>query len=123
MTPGGVIATQIKTVALPGIGGNVFRDQAPEGLGLPYVTFIDGITDVLSLEGDGRGIMRRRTLQIDAWQNSSAEDLTLVDLLVGAVDGFKPGAYTQFRVTDVQRIFEPATKIVHHAVTVQVNHI
>jgi hypothetical protein len=123
MTPGGVVATQIKAAGLPGVGSNVFRDQAPEGQGRPYVTFIDGLSDVADLVGDSRVLRRRRLLQLDLWQDGLfAEDLTLIDALVAAVDGFKPGAYTHFSVTDVQRLYEPVTQIVHHAVTVQVVH-
>lgn len=123
MTPGGVIATQIKAAALPGVGNNVFRDTPLEGQGLPYITFIDGISDVPSLSGDGRTMQRRRTLQIDLWMNGQfAEDLTLIDALVASVDGFKPGQYTRFKVTDVQRLYESDTQIVHYAVSVAVDH-
>lgn len=101
--------------------------KRPGGTTFPYITIADGIsTSRLDTSAPGF-IERAEIVQIDVWQKrtSAAEDstlpLTLERLLEAAtLTALSGGAGTVYRlrVLGGRRMFEPDTRIVHHALNV-----
>lgn len=119
------VASLIKTTDI--VGGRVWKnDVVPENPTWPYVTFLGPVSLVASLEGDGKAQAYRRMVQVDLWQKERDEDSTLLTALTRALDGAALPAADQrawwVRLFDVQRIDDERPNIVHHALTVRINH-
>lgn len=111
------------------LGVAVFRDKAPDGQALPYIT----ITEAVSIVPDGPQFDDSTVVelaQIDVWQpwkNASgvvAESYSLPGQVLAAVSGASlPAAPTHVygvTVDSAVRLLEAEVNIVHHALTVRI---
>ena len=100
--------------------------MAPESESYPFVTFDDDVSREPAFSGDGVVLARQRDISVDLWQLLDAEDTTLVESLLAAVDGATlTGAdKTIFGCTvqNVQRSILPEDNICHHSLSVNVFH-
>ena len=108
------------------VGNRVWRaDKVPERPTFPYITVLDMIYDVPALSGDCSTIARTRGVQVDLWQKSADEVVTLAEQLVDALDGANLTANQRVhgaRGADCQRIDDPNPQIIHHAITLNISH-
>tara|TARA_Y100001947_G_C10294037_1_gene284168 strand:- start:92 stop:481 length:390 start_codon:yes stop_codon:yes gene_type:complete len=120
------LRTAITAANITNITTKVYRNIAPDSETYPFVTFDDDVARVPALFGDGGVLARARTISVDLWQLLDAEDTTLVESLLAAVDGADlTGAdKTIFGCTveDVQRLILPDENICQHSLTVNVHH-
>lgn len=122
-TPGGLLRAHIVTRAI--VGARVFRDNAPAGATLPYVTFRDPMSDAPSISGDGRTLIRSRMMSWDLWQRAAAESDVLLEQLEAALDGVRLPLLrfaSPTRLVGTARVPDPEGLLVHHALTVTVQH-
>lgn len=121
-----------------GLGISVYRDQAPSGQALPYVTVSERITLTKSLAGRGdfgdasADTVVEEQVQVDVWQRwkdpvsgAIAESYTLADAVAAALDGAQltaaPKLVNGVRLTTAVRFIEEDTNVVHDAITVVVH--
>lgn len=109
------------------LNGRVFRGRAPDGATFPYSTFLEPISDVPTLSGDARVDARRMQVQVDLWQKLREEDPAVLSRLAACVDGAQlildSGRKAwRTRLTQVTVVDDPDALIVHHALTVTINH-
>ena len=120
------LRTAITAANITNITTKVYRNVAPESESYPFVTFKDDVSRVPEFSGDGVTLARRRSVSIDLWQLLDAEDTTLVESLLAAVDGASlTGAdKTIFGCTvqDINRVVLPEDNICHHSLSVNVYH-
>lgn len=123
-TVAAAIRLAIVNANLDGIGSKVYRDIAPPGTSYPYVTYFDQLGDRIALSGDGNVAARNTLIQIDLWQQRSAEDdsisAALGDFLESIVVGETDKSVFVCRLFDIQRIVEFDDDIVHHAYSLNV---
>ena len=81
------LRTAITAANITNITTKVYRNIAPDSETYPFVTFDDDVARVPALFGDGGVLARARTISVDLWQLLDAEDTTLVESLLAAVDG------------------------------------
>jgi len=120
------LRTAITTANITNITTKVYRNVAPESESYPFVTFNDDVSRIAVHSGDGTTLARQRVVMVDLWQLLDAEDTTLVESLLAAVDGASlTGAdKTIFGCTveDIQRLILPDDNICHHSLSVNVYH-
>jgi len=120
------LRTVITAANITNITTKVYRDVAPDSETYPFVTFGDDITRVPRLLGDGVVKARVRNVSVDLWQLLDAEDTTLVESLLAAIDGANlVGAdKTIFGCTvqDVGRAVLPDDNICQHSLSVNITH-
>lgn len=120
------LRTAITTANITNITTKVYRNVAPESESYPFVTFDDDVSREPAFSGDGVVLARQRDISVDLWQLLDAEDTTLVESLLAAVDGATlTGAdKTIFGCTvqNVQRSILPEDNICHHSLSVNVFH-
>lgn len=125
-TIGGLLKQRVAEAGI--LGQRVWRGRAPDGATLPYSTFLDPVSLVPGMVGDGEVLTRDRQVQFDLWQKAREEsDALLVAfcaLLDGAdlVDPDTPRKVWRTRMTSLQRLDDPDALLVHHAVTLTVRH-
>lgn len=123
-----------------GLGVMAYRDEAPPGSALPYVTIAEAVAVVPKPSSPrfdaGSQKYVAETVQIDVWQSwrdattrAVAESYTLAAAIARALDGAQlPAAPTQVsgvRLINTVRLLEPpeAPEVVHHAITVEIDRI
>lgn len=121
-------------VEAAGLGVSAYRNAAPDGTAMPYVTVQDEVA--LSPLADGpydRGVTHnvREVVQVDVWQTwrtasgKPAEDYALPAAIRRALHGASlppaPGRVYGCRVTGSVRLVEPDTNVVHHALTLTID--
>jgi len=120
------LRTVITTANITNITTKVYRDVAPDSETYPFVTFEDDIARTPVLFGDGAVKARVRNMSVDLWQLLDAEDTTLVESLLAAIDGATlVGAdKTIFGCTvqDVGRAVLPDENICQHSLNVDIFH-
>ena len=120
---GGAIRTALIAESLPGVTG-IYRDFAPPSAEKPYITYFDEITNITQMEGDKKVLARLRQVQVDLWQDKSAENVGLIDSLVDSIDGIGNLGTAKFvykvKVSDIQRMVSSEDNLVHHAITLDV---
>ena len=93
----------------------------PEGAAFPYATILDPISNAVALQGDARTLGRRRLLQVNLWQDREAEDDSVLDAVVAALDGTALESGGRLRVLDANVIPDEGDgDVVHHALTVSI---
>jgi hypothetical protein len=120
-------ALRAAAVAWGGVNARVFRDSAPDGATFPYVTYLDPISTVPRVTGDGRVLLRDTQVQFSLWQKVREEDDALLPGLVEALEGAalvvdSGRKLFPARVSSIVRVTDPDALVVHHALTVGVNH-
>lgn len=126
----------VATYNIAGLGGaspRVARDRAGDSAVYPLLTFVDPISSVPVLSGNGQTMARTRRVQFDLWQNRASEDYSLVSDLVKALDGKQfSGTFAdtgdgakvlRTRVADFRRVYDPMPDLVHHVIDVMVTHM
>lgn len=99
----------------------VSADNEPRGgMTFPYVLVFDHVSENPALRGDERTMAWRRTLQVDLFQTMAAESATLLDQVLGALDGAKITGAWRLRVVGSTRTPDPDPAVVHHVVTCSV---
>lgn len=126
-TVGGAIAEAIKAanLALSAAGQAVYRDIAPEAATLPYVVFIDPISDVPVLSGGGAVLYRNRTAQVSLYQAQVGENDALREGLLATLDGAELVASEEVlrcRVWTWHRIPADAFGVVQVDITLRIWH-
>ena len=120
------LRTVITAANITNITTKVFRNVAPDSEAYPFVTFADDVARVPAFSGDGVVRARIKTVSVNLWQLLDAEDTTLVESLLAAVDGADlAGAdKTIFGCTvkDVQRLISPDDNICQHSLSVDITH-
>jgi hypothetical protein len=89
-TTAGALKAKIESL---GLSISAYRDQAPEGTALPYVTISEAIAVVPDLLEDGAASTGKETVSIDVWQkwktvpggNTLAESPTLPGAIVRGI--------------------------------------
>lgn len=124
-TIGGALRSVI--VADGAVSGRVFRDRAPDSPTFPYITFLDPISLVPGMTGDGVVLTRERQVQVDLWQKTREESDPLLARVVSLVDDADLDTgdgrkVFRTRMTSLQRVEDPDPGIVHHALTLTVRH-
>lgn len=121
-----------------GLGISAYRDRAPEGAALPYVTIVEGIslvpdgTVTAFEEGGDPGV--REVAQVSLWQqyrdpvtNAITESFTLPPALIrglhGAVLTASPTHAFGCRMVSALRLLEEDENLVHHPITVRIDRI
>lgn len=100
------------------LGQRNFGDKAPEGAAFPYT-----VTKVLlpgrspALTGEGRVFYWRDLVQIDLWDRSATEDLTLLDEICDVLDGTKIVSGLRLHVRGANRLDDPDFTLAHTAIT------
>lgn len=95
---------------------------------MPYVTFIEPLSDRPRMEGDGRVLTRRLLAHLDLWQGAdegSAVRKNNLATLAQVLDGARFSADVQVfkcRLDDVQEVPDPDPTVIHHVLTVGVEH-
>jgi len=100
---------------------DVYRqDWTPDDAVAPYATILDPISEAQALSGDSRTQGWRRLAQVDIWQARDAEDDSLVDAVVDAIDGAEATSGLRLRVQSTVKVPSEVEEDtwVHHAVTV-----
>ena len=115
------------------LGVTAYRDRAPAGTALPYVTVTEGLDltpDALEDGGVGTAV---ETCQVDLWQHwkdqvtgSVAENGLLAPALIRGLHGKRTqqiGSSTVYtvRVISAPRLLEEENNVVHHPITVEIN--
>lgn len=96
---------------------HTYSNEVPgAGFPSPYAGIADTISEVPELRGDIGTLATRRIIQVDVWQHGDDENDDLIDSVVALCDGAKATAGLRFRWTDTQRLYEPDTDTVHHAI-------
>ena len=120
------LRTVITNANITNITTKVFRNIAPDSESYPFVTFDDDVSRQAAFSGDGVVLARQRGISVDLWQLLDAEDTTLVESLLAAVDGATlTGAdKTIFGCTveNIQRLILPQDNICHHSLSVNIFH-
>ena len=119
-------ALRLLVVADGMVAGRVFKDAPPESPTWPYVTFLDPVTLTDGLRGDRRALTRARVSQWDLWQHRRDEDPDLPERLAGIFNGavldLGDARSWGCRVTQTARVPDPDTLVVHHSLTVSLQH-
>lgn len=111
-------------VATGVVGQRAWRGLPSEGEQLPYVTFHGPLSLVPSHRGDGRTIARRRQLQLDHWSDDEATAAADAETLVQALDGLRvPTTPKSFRLRVSQMVEVPDPELIHHSLTITVDHL
>lgn len=108
------------------VGPQVWRRRPVDEVPRPYVTYIDPISLVPSLHGDGRTLARRRLLQWDLWEDEEDDDPVdgRFDALVALLDGLRIVANRHtFRCRVTQAVDVPDDAVIHHSITLMVDHV
>jgi len=107
------------------VAGRIFRDQAPTGATLPYVTFFE-LPGSPILNGDAAAMTWTRGVQFSLWQTTKDESRTLTKNFIATLNGARlvvPGVSIYgCRVADTNRIPDPSAPLVQDAVTLQISH-
>lgn len=124
MTIGGALKQVVVASGL--YGERVWRERPVPPEQFPYCTFDDPTSLTPQLQGDGgRAIARRRLIALDSWQ--APDDLDALDrfaALVAAVDQAQlVGAQHAFRCRVTQAVLVPEDDVIHHSLTVMVDHV
>jgi hypothetical protein len=117
-----------------GLGVSVYRDEAPPGTALPYITVSEAITVNPELafnpRDDAAGHVAEQ-VQIDVWQqrrnpttNAITESYTLPDAVCALVSGGKlttlPTYGGHIRMLGRSRLIEEEGTVAHDAITAEV---
>lgn len=133
-TPGGAIRKVLVDAALTGttrtgtveLNARVFRRRAPEGATLPYVTFLDPLSNVPALVGDGRTSHRRRLMQVELWQTVADESDELLAALVGVLEDARlevtGGKMWRLSLDNVVTTADAGDGLVRHVLTCSAAH-
>ncbi len=120
------LRTVITAANITNITTKVYRNVAPDSETYPFVTFDDDVSRTPTFYGDGVVKARVRTISVDLWQLLDAEDTTLIESLLAAIDGADlVGAdKTIFGCTvqDIGRSVLPDDNICQHSLSVDVTH-
>jgi hypothetical protein len=120
------LRTVITAANITNITTKVYRNVAPDSETYPFVTFDDDVSRTPTFFGDGVVKARVRTISVDLWQLLDAEDTTLIESLLAAIDGADlVGAdKTIFGCTvqDIGRSVLPDDNICQHSLSVDVTH-
>jgi hypothetical protein len=120
---GGAIRTTLVNANLAGVNSKIYRDIAPPETEYPYVTISDEVTNQPILYGDKTVLARNRQVRVNLWQLRTAENTTLVDDVVAALDS-QPITANQdifrVRVFDIQRVLSSTDDTILHSVTLNV---
>jgi hypothetical protein len=114
-----------------GLGISAYRDRAPAGATLPYVTILEEVgLSPDPYEAGALGTLRE-TAQVDLWQtwrnlttDVLAESLTLAPALKSGLQmakiNFAPDVVYAVVVRGSRRLLEIDTNTVHHAITCEI---
>lgn len=117
-----------------GLGVSVYRDRAPEGTALPYITVSEAVSITVDQSGDFGATTTLTAVedaQVDVWQAErnglTGESYTLVPAVLRALHGANltaaPTHVYGVRVTGDVRLVEPDNNIVHEAITVEIHRV
>jgi hypothetical protein len=125
-TFGAAIRTALVNDSITGVGTKIYRDLAPPGTAYPYMTYVDQMSDSISMRGDGKVLTRRYMMQFDIWQKRPDEDQAIIDEVSALLEQIEltntDKQNFECRLTDIQRIVEFDDDIVHHALTLDIYH-
>jgi len=118
------LRTAIVDANITNITTKVYRDAAPDAVDAPFVTFSDDLARIPAFVGDGAVSARTRLMHVYLWQLLNAEDVTLIDSVLSAIDSATlTGADKKIfgcRVTDIQRFANPEENTCQHTLVVDV---
>lgn len=127
-----------------GLNLSAYRDEAPQGAGLPYVVIHEAMATIPDPMEDGTVVTVKETAQVSLWQmwrdsqRAVKETYALAGSLTKALAGARlpaaPALVYAVQVIDVQRLLEPDVEVldrtdaktllgfglVHHVFTVHV---
>lgn len=108
--------------AVSAVTGRVYADTAPPTAAYPMVT-VDAVQDrSIALAGDARTIKWRFYAQVHVWVTQAADDGSVADAVIAAIDGAQVSAPgRRCRVTGAPRIADPEPGLAHYAVQVTVS--
>jgi hypothetical protein len=131
---GGAVKTAIEQA---GLGLAAYRDRPPARAHLPYCVVLESVGDVVLPHGDtddpNRDDAHRQELQVDLWQakrdpatGANTEQYDLPQRLVFTLHGSRfptsPVAVAGARVTGTTRLTDPDANLIHHIVSLVVDH-
>lgn len=125
--------SEVKTAleAVSGLSGKVFSAPAdggesvvPPEVAPPFVRIVNEFGRAPNLAGDGQTLATRRQFQLSLWQSFAAEDDTLTDAVIAAIDGLRVtsvSGYTHVAFEFSFRLEEREAGLAQHALTFSVS--